>query len=58
MLNADPTAMNPTLRNIVNNRSFWSSVEYLVNILEPAKNAVKCVEYVNTTMADIFLAFI
>jgi hypothetical protein len=50
--------MNLTLRNIVNSRSFWSSVECLVNILEPAKNAVKCVEYVSTTMADVFLALI
>jgi len=58
MLNADPTAMNSTLRSIVNNRSFWTNVEYLVKILEPAKNAVKCVEYVSTTMADVFLVLI
>ena len=58
MLNADSLAMNPTLRNIVNSRSFWLNVECLVNILEPAKNAIKCVEYVSTTMADVFLALI
>ena len=58
MLNDDPTAMNLTLRNVVNNRSFWTNVECLVNILEPAKNAVKCVECISTTMANVFLALI
>ena len=26
--------------------------------MKPAKNAVKCIECISTTMADIFLAFI
>src|SRR5204863_7582268 len=58
MLTADPKIMNQTLRNLVNNRSFWLNVECLANILEPAKNAVKNVECKNTTMADVFIALI
>ena len=50
--------MNLTLRNVVNSRSFWTNVECLVNILESAKNAVKCVECISTTMADVFLTLI
>ena len=50
--------MNQTLRDLVNNRNFWSNVESLSNILEPAKNAVKSIESTNTTMADVFIALI
>ncbi|CAB4494315.1 unnamed protein product [Rhizophagus irregularis] len=50
--------MNQSLRILVNNRNFWSNVEALANILEPAKNAVKSVECKNTTMADVFFALI
>ena len=58
MLNTDPTAMNSTLRSIVNNRSFWTNIEYLVKILESAKNAVKYVKYISITIADVFLILI
>ena len=50
--------MYQTLRDLVNNRNFWSNVESLSNILEPAKNAVKSIESTNTTMADVFIALI
>ena len=50
--------MNQTLRDLVNNRNFWSNVESLANILEPAKSAVKSIESTNTTMADVFIALI
>jgi len=53
MLIAGSKAMNKTLRDLVNNRNFWSNVESLANILEPAKNAVKSIERTNTNMADI-----
>jgi hypothetical protein len=58
MLITDPKAMNQSLRTLVNNQNFWSNVEALANVLEPAKNAVKQVECKNTTMADIFFALI
>ena len=50
--------MNPTLRNLVNNRNFWLNVESLAKILEPAKNAVKSVECKSANMADIFLSLL
>jgi hypothetical protein len=50
--------MNKTLRDLVNNRIFWSNVESLANILEPAKSAVKSIESTNTNMADIFITLI
>ena len=43
---------------VFNNRNFWSNVESLANILEPAKNAVKSIERINTNMADVFIALI
>ncbi|PKB93883.1 hypothetical protein RhiirA5_440082, partial [Rhizophagus irregularis] len=58
MLIDNSKAMNQSLRILVNNRNFWSNVEALANILEPAKNAVKSVECKNTTMADVFFALI
>src|SRR6266496_6792631 len=58
MLVTDPKAMNQSLRTLVNNRNFWSNVEALANVLEPAKNAVKSVECKNTTIVDVFLALI
>ena len=58
MLIAGSKAMNKTLRDLVNNRNFWSNVESLANILEPAKNAVKSIERTNTNMADVFVALI
>lgn len=50
--------MNKTLRDLVNNRIFWSNVESLANILEPAKSAVKSIESTNTNMADVFITLI
>ena len=50
--------MNQTLRDLVNNRNFWSNVESFANILEPAKSAVKSIKSTNTTMADVFIALI
>ncbi|EXX54245.1 hypothetical protein RirG_236360 [Rhizophagus irregularis DAOM 197198w] len=58
MLIDNSKAMNQSLRILVNNQNFWSNVEALANILEPAKNAVKSVECKNTTMADVFFALI
>jgi len=58
MLVTDPKAMNQSLRTLVNNRNFWSNVEALANVLEPAKNAVKSVECKNTTIVDVFFALI
>ncbi len=58
MLNTNPIVINSTLRSIVNNRSFWTNIEYLVKILESAKNAVKYVKYISITIADVFLILI
>jgi hypothetical protein len=54
----DSKAMNQVLRNLVTNRNFWTNVESLANILEPAKDAVKAVECKSATMIDVFLALI
>ena len=58
MLTTNSKAMNKTLQDLVNNRNFWSNVESLANILEPAKNAVKSIERINANMADVFIALI
>src|SRR5688572_15706762 len=37
---------------------FWQQVEDLSMVLEPIKNAIKCLEFKSTTLADCFIQLI
>ena len=50
--------MNPTLRTLTRDRTFWINADTLAKVLAPAKKAVKMVESKTTTMGDVFLVLI
>lgn len=50
--------LNSDIKRIVSSRQFYVDLEELVSIIKPIKNALKCLEFKTTSLADCFIEII